>query len=495
MLRSTIGHCPWFLTLSNQAPACLRAFQALPAADESQVLGPCGAEPLSETFATNQRYMEGLLATLRADIQHAIKGGGPQAVARHRDRGKMLPRERISAVLDPGSPFLELSQLAGKGLYGSEHVPAGGVVTGIGPVHGRLAAFVANDATVKGGTYYPITVKKHLRLQEIAAQCSLPCVYLVDSGGANLPRQADVFPDRDHFGRIFFNQARMSAAGIPQIAVVLGSCTAGGAYVPAMSDESVIVRGNGTIFLGGPPLVKAATGEDVTAEELGGAELHCSTSGVADHLAENEAHALSLTRSILHNVGGPVGVEGTGTTNGVGIEEPRFPTEELRGVVPADPRQPFDVRAVLARVLDGSRFHEFKARYGTTLVTGFGSLYGTTVGIVANNGGSFLYNTAFMHACAATVNIVCTNPEPPFVAVHVHRYPFLGVVPQRSSFRAAVCPTRHSSGVSTKYFWIYGGSQVRSRWYCQRWSQAGHGGGQRPGSKINFSDWRELWSW
>ncbi|KAL4516408.1 hypothetical protein Ndes2526A_g03836 [Nannochloris sp. 'desiccata'] len=287
----TTRACSATTNVANAAPA-----PAAPVDDHSQILDACGAEPYSDTFATNKERMDTLVQALREEISKLNQGGGPKAVARHRQRGKLLPRERISAVLDPGSPFLELSQLAGKGLYGEDEVPAGGIVTGIGTVHGQLTAFVANDATVKGGTYYPITVKKHLRMQEIAAKCRLPCVYLVDSGGANLPRQADVFPDRDHFGRIFFNQARMSAAGIPQIAVVLGSCTAGGAYVPAMADENIIVRLNGTIFLGGVPLVKAATGEDVTAEELGGAELHCTTSGVADHLAENEAHALSLTR-------------------------------------------------------------------------------------------------------------------------------------------------------------------------------------------------------
>lgn len=392
----TTRACSATTNVANAAPA-----PAAPVDDHSQILDACGAEPYSDTFATNKERMDTLVQALREEISKLNQGGGPKAVARHRRRGKLLPRERISAVLDPGSPFLELSQLAGKGLYGEDEVPAGGIVTGIGTVHGQLTAFVANDATVKGGTYYPITVKKHLRMQEIAAKCRLPCVYLVDSGGANLPRQADVFPDRDHFGRIFFNQARMSAAGIPQIAVVLGSCTAGGAYVPAMADENIIVRLNGTIFLGGVPLVKAATGEDVTAEELGGAELHCTTSGVADHLAENEAHALSLTRNVLANIhnttyGAPDGI--------LPYEEPRFDPSQLRGVVPADPRQPWDSRAVLARVLDGSRFHEFKARYGTTLVTGFGKVYGRTVGIVSNNGILFseaaLKGAHFVQLCA-----------------------------------------------------------------------------------------------
>jgi len=293
--------------------------------------------------------------------------------------------------------------LAGKNLYGGDEVTGGGIVTGIGVVHDRLVAVVANDATVKGGTYYPITVKKHLRLQEIAEKCSLPCIYLVDSGGANLPRQTEVFPDRDHFGRIFYNQARMSAKGIPQIAVVMGSCTAGGAYVPAMADEAVIVRGNGTIFLGGPPLVKAATGEEVDAEELGGAELHCTQSGVTDHIAEDDHHAIELTRSIVSGLGAGRALSSASAGSPV-WEEPHFPAEELRGVVPADPRQPWDVRAVLARVLDGSAFQEFKARFGTTLVTGFGSIFGQRVGIVANNGIMFseaaLKGAHFVQLCS-----------------------------------------------------------------------------------------------
>ncbi|GLI69067.1 hypothetical protein VaNZ11_013611, partial [Volvox africanus] len=324
-----------------------------------------------------------------AGLHEAIRGaGGSTAIQRHRARGKMLPRERIDALLDEGSPFLELSPLAGRGLYGHEDVPSGGIVTGIGKVHGRLVAVVANDATVKGGTYYPITVKKHLRLQEVAAQCRLPCLYLVDSGGANLPRQADVFPDRDHFGRIFYNQARMSAAGIPQVAVVLGSCTAGGAYVPAMADECVIVRGNGTIFLGGPPLVRAATGEDVTAEELGGADLHCSTSGVTDHYAQDEPHALAIARDIIANLPPAPGAITASFPGGheTSWHEPQYPPEGLRSVVPADPRRSFEVRSVLSRLLDGSRLDEFKANFGTTLVTGFGSIYGQQVGVVANNG-------------------------------------------------------------------------------------------------------------
>ncbi|KAK3254080.1 Methylcrotonoyl-CoA carboxylase beta chain, mitochondrial [Cymbomonas tetramitiformis] len=359
-----------------------------------------GIRPNSPEFAENRKVMDELVDDLNKLVSTIEQGGGAKAVERHHKRGKMLPRERINAIIDPGSPFLELSQLAGYNMYGKEDVAAGGIVTGIGRVHGREVAFAANDATVKGGTYYPITVKKHLRLQEIAKQCNLPCVYLVDSGGANLPRQADVFPDREHFGRIFYNQATMSAAGISQLAVVLGSCTAGGAYVPAMADESIIVQGNGTIFLGGPPLVRAATGEVVSAEDLGGAAVHTRVSGVADHLAVDEPHALALTRRALKHLN----VAPPPPPPVAAIEEPKFCPSELRGVVPADSRQPFDVRQILARVLDGSCFHEFKAEYGKTLVTGFGRLYGQEVGIVANNGILFtesaLKGAHFIELCA-----------------------------------------------------------------------------------------------
>lgn len=343
-----------------------------------------GLDPLSEPFQRNQDAMRNIIGQLQSLSDHIQKGGGSKAISRHHARGKLLPRERINHIIDDGSPFLELSPMAGHELYGKDAVPSGGIVTGIGRVHGQLVAFVANDATVKGGTYYPITVKKHLRLQEIAHQCKLPCMYLVDSGGANLPRQADVFPDRDHFGRIFYNQARMSAEGIPQIAVVLGSCTAGGAYVPAMADESVIVRGNGTIFLGGPPLVKAATGEEVTAEELGGAVLHCTTSGVTDHLAQDEQHAFTIARDIISTLNLPP--RKRHPLHAATWREPLYPTEQLRGVVPQDKRQTWDIRTVLAHVLDGSNFEEFKSNYGKTLVTGFGSIYGMPVGVVANNG-------------------------------------------------------------------------------------------------------------
>src|SRR5262245_46797880 len=338
--------------------------------------------PGSKEFQANARAMTALVADLRAKVERAASGGEEAARAKHVARGKLLPRERLRLLLDPGSPFLELSQLAAIGMYGDE-APGAGVVTGVGRISGRECVVVVNDATVKGGTYYPMTVKKHLRAQEIALQNRLPCVYLVDSGGAFLPEQDDVLPDREHFGRIFANQARMSAAGIPQVAVVMGSCTAGGAYVPAMSDECVIVKGHGTIFLGGPPLVKAATGEIVTAEELGGADVHTRTSGVADHQAKDDLHALEIARSILLNLnrkprGSYVDMREP--------EEPAFDPEEIYGLVPPDGKKPYDVREVLARVVDGSRFHEFKPLYGTTLVTGFAHVHGIPVGIVANNG-------------------------------------------------------------------------------------------------------------
>ncbi|MCZ6604492.1 MAG: methylcrotonoyl-CoA carboxylase [Alphaproteobacteria bacterium] len=309
------------------------------------------------------------------------KGGGAKAAKRHVARGKMLPRDRLDLLLDPGAPFLEFSQLAGHGLY-DERVPAGGIITGLGRIEGRVCVVVVNDATVKGGSYYPITVKKHLRAQAIAQSLLAPCLYLVDSGGAYLPAQDEVFPDRDHFGRIFYNQARMSAAGIPQIAAVMGSCTAGGAYVPAMSDEAVIVKGQGTIFLGGPPLVKAATGEEVTAEELGGGDLHTRISGVADHLARDDAHAIAILRRIVANLKPP----GPPPADAQPPEPPLYPAEELYGIVPADAKKTYDVREIIARLVDASRFDEFKALYGTTLVTGFARLCGMRVGIIANNG-------------------------------------------------------------------------------------------------------------
>jgi len=337
--------------------------------------------PKSEEFRRNAELMARLVADLREQVARIEQGGGEVARARHVARGKLLPRERIRTLLDPGSPFLELSQLAAHGVY-NEDVPAAGIITGIGRISGQECMLVVNDATVKGGTYYPLTVKKHLRAQEIAQQNRLPCVYLVDSGGANLPNQDEVFPDRDHFGRIFFNQANMSAQGIPQIAAVMGSCTAGGAYVPAMADESVIVKEQGTIFLGGPPLVKAATGEVVSAEELGGADVHAKISGVADHYALNDAHALGIVRRLVANLNRRKQVT-------LALREPRPPlydAAELHGVVPSDVRKPYDVREVIARIVDGSELDEFKALYGTTLVCGFAHIFGYPVGIVANNG-------------------------------------------------------------------------------------------------------------
>jgi acetyl-CoA carboxylase carboxyltransferase component len=326
--------------------------------------------------------MADLVEQLQANLRVVREGGGRVAVRRHRSRGKMTARERVHRLLDPGTGFLELSPLAAHDMYGSE-APSAGMVAGVGSVCGREVVIVANDATVKGGTYYPMTVKKHLRAQEVAEQNHLPCIYLVDSGGAFLPMQADVFPDREHFGRIFYNQARMSAKGIPQVAAVMGSCTAGGAYVPAMSDETVIVEGTGTIFLGGPPLVKAATGEQVTAEELGGAEVHTAISGVADHFAENDAEALSIVRSIVASIGRP---ERHLPWELTPPEPPLYDPDGLYGVVPHDPRRSYDVREIIARVVDGSRFHEFKSTYGATLVCGFARIMGYPVGVLANNG-------------------------------------------------------------------------------------------------------------
>ncbi|WP_406089220.1 carboxyl transferase domain-containing protein [Kitasatospora purpeofusca] len=339
------------------------------------------ADPGSEAFRANTDAHRALVAELREKLGTAALGGGAKARARHTARGKLLPRDRVDTLLDPASPFLELAPLAADGMYDGA-APAAGVIAGIGRVAGREVVVVANDATVKGGTYYPMTVKKHLRAQEVALENRLPCVYLVDSGGAFLPMQDEVFPDRDHFGRIFYNQARLSAAGIPQIAAVLGSCTAGGAYVPAMSDQAVIVRNQGTIFLGGPPLVKAATGEVVTAEELGGGDLHSRTSGVTDHLAEDDAHALSIVRTIVAGLG-PRAARPWPLAP---AEPPAVDPAGLYGAVPVDPRTPYDVREVIARLVDGSRFAEFKAEYGATLVTGFARIHGHPVGIVANNG-------------------------------------------------------------------------------------------------------------
>ena len=335
----------------------------------------------SETYRTNLAAHEAMIAEVRTAAQAAAEGGGARARERHLSRGKMLPRDRVAGLLDPGSPFLEVGALAAHGMYDGV-APAAGAVAGIGRVHGRDVMVVCNDATVKGGTYYPMTVKKHLRAQEIAEECNLPCVYLVDSGGANLPNQDEVFPDRDHFGRIFYNQARMSAKGIPQVAVVMGSCTAGGAYVPAMSDVTIIVKEQGTIFLAGPPLVKAATGEVVSAEDLGGGDVHTRLSGVADYLAEDDAHALALARQAL----GSLNRRLPETVDWASPEAPAYDPAEILGVVPGDLRTPYDIREVIARVVDGSRFDEFKPRFGETLVTGFAHVEGCPVGIVANNG-------------------------------------------------------------------------------------------------------------
>ncbi|AJW44012.1 MULTISPECIES: carboxyl transferase domain-containing protein [Ralstonia] len=360
--------------------------------------------PRAEDFKTNADAMRALVADLRDKVARIAQGGGEEARAKHLARGKLLPRDRVQQLLDPGTPFLELSQLAAYGMY-DDAAPGAGIITGIGRISGQECVIVCNDATVKGGTYYPMTVKKHLRAQEIAEQNHLPCIYLVDSGGANLPNQDDVFPDRDHFGRIFYNQANLSAKGIPQIAVVMGSCTAGGAYVPAMSDESIIVKEQGTIFLAGPPLVKAATGEVVSAEDLGGADVHTRLSGVADYFANNDSHALAQARSIVAHLNRrkPEQVQVHTPI------EPRYPAEELYGVIPTDTRKPFDVREVIARIVDDSAFDEFKARYGTTLVCGFARIWGYPVGIIANNG--ILFSEAALKG-AHFIELCCQRKIP-----------------------------------------------------------------------------------
>ncbi len=352
----------------------------------------------SAEFKANFNTMSAIVENWRAKVEVAKMGGGAEASAKHKARGKLTPRERVQGILDTGTTFLEFSQLAAHGLYDNQ-APAAGLITGIGVIHGTECVIVANDATVKGGTYFPMTVKKHLRAQEIAMENGLPCIYLVDSGGAYLPLQSEVFPDRDHFGRIFYNQARMSAAGIPQISVVMGSCTAGGAYVPAMSDENVIVKDTGTIFLGGPPLVKAATGEEVSAQDLGGARVHSEISGVTDHMAENDEHAIEITRNIVAHLNHQKKVQ----MKLAPIEEPLFDSKEIYGIIPSDSKKPFDVREVIARIVDGSRLHEFKPLYGNTLVTGFAHIFGMPVGIIANNGVLFsesaLKATHFMELC------------------------------------------------------------------------------------------------
>uniref|UniRef100_UPI002626A4CF carboxyl transferase domain-containing protein n=1 Tax=Phenylobacterium sp. TaxID=1871053 RepID=UPI002626A4CF len=361
-------------------------------------------DPRSEAFRANAKLNRELAAELRGRAAEAALGGPKASRERHVGRGKLLPRDRVMRLLDPGSPFLEVGQLAANGMYDDE-APGAGIITGVGRIAGREAMIVANDATVKGGAYYPVTVKKHLRAQEIAIQNRLPCVYLVDSGGANLPHQAEVFPDREHFGRIFYNQARMSAEGISQIACVMGSCTAGGAYVPAMSDETIIVRGQGTIFLGGPPLVKAATGEVISAEELGGAETHGRRSGVVDHVAEDDEHALSIARSIMGALNTVKRVE-------LDLAEPRPPAydpEELYGVIPPDVRAPYEVREVIARIVDASEFHEFKPLYGATLVTGFARIWGYPVAILANSG--VLFSESALKA-AHFIELACQRKIP-----------------------------------------------------------------------------------
>jgi 3-methylcrotonyl-CoA carboxylase beta subunit len=338
--------------------------------------------PRSQEFVENTEHMQALVDDLQGLVEAIKQGGGERNQERHKSRRKLLPRDRIDALLDPGSPFLEFSQLAAHDMYGRDNIPAAGIITGIGRVNGQECVIVVNDATVKGGTYYPVSVKKHLRAQEIAQENHLPCIYLVDSGGANLPNQDEVFPDKHHFGRIFFNQANMSAQNIPQIAVVMGSCTAGGAYVPAMADESIIVKNQGTIFLAGPPLVKMATGEVVSAEELGGGDIHSRTSGVTDHYANNDHHALQLARRAVNRLNRVT----PATVDMAEPVEPLYPASDLLGIVPKNVRKPYDVREVIARVVDGSDFDEFKALFGTTLVCGFARLYGIPIGIVANNG-------------------------------------------------------------------------------------------------------------
>ncbi|KAJ7946060.1 methylcrotonoyl-CoA carboxylase beta chain, mitochondrial [Quillaja saponaria] len=367
-----------------------------------------GVDRNSEAFGRNSTTMEGLISELQSQVYKVLGGGGAEAVKRNMSRNKLLPRQRIDRLIDPGASFLELSQLAGHELY-EEPLPSAGIITGIGPVHGRLCMFVANDPTVKGGTYYPVTVKKHLRAQEIAAQCKLPCIYLVDSGGAYLPKQAEVFPDKENFGRIFYNQAVMSAEGIPQVALVLGSCTAGGAYIPAMADESVMVKGNGTIFLAGPPLVKAATGEEVSAEDLGGATVHCKTSGVSDYFAQDELHGLALGRNIVKNLH-MAGKNGLHTMNHE-YREPLYDAKELLSIAPTDFKQQFDIRSVIARIVDGSEFDEFKKLYGTTLVTGFARILGQPVGIIGNNG--ILFNESALKGSHFIE--ICTQRNIPLV--------------------------------------------------------------------------------
>ena len=400
-------------------------------------------DPDDAASSANAEALGALVDDLRSELAAARLGGPEASRDRHTSRGKLLPRQRVDRLLDPGAPFLELSPMAAHGMYGGE-VPGAGLITGVGPVSGRLCVIVANDATVKGGTYHPMTVKKHLRAQEVALDNRLPCIYLVDSGGAFLPAQDEVFPDRDHFGRIFYNQARMSALGIPQVAAVMGSCTAGGAYVPAMSDEAVIVRDQGTIFLGGPPLVKAATGEIVTAEELGGGLLHATVSGVVDHLADDDDHALEIVRSILATT--PRRPEAPWEI--LATEPPALDADELYRVVPADPRTPYDVREVIGRVVDGSRFSEFKAGYGDTLVTGFAHVWGHPVG----------------HR-------------------RQQRRAVLGVGGEGRPLHRAVRPAPHPAAVPPEHHRVHGRPGVRGGWHRQARRQDGHGRRLRPGAR------------
>ena len=401
--------------------------------------------PRSAEFLANAARMKALVADLREKVGRVTLGGDEASRQRHVSRGKLLPRERVRSLLDPGSPFLEVGQLAAFGMYGDE-APGAGIITGIGRISGRECAIVANDATVKGGTYFPMTVKKHLRMQEIAAQNRLPCIYLVDSGGANLPNQDEVFPDREHFGRIFYNQANLSAAGIPQLACVMGSCTAGGAYVPAMSDESIIVKGQGTIFLGGPPIVKAATGEIVSAEDLGGAEVHTRISGVSDHYALNDAHALAILRKIVANLNFNKKINLKIQTP----REPIYPAEEIYGVIPAEARKPYDVREIIARIVDGSELDEFKANYGTTLVTGFAHLHGYPVAILANNG--VLFSESSLKA-THFIELACQRGIPLLFLQNITGYMV--------------------------------GQEIRGRRHRQGRRQDGHRGGHREGAEIH----------
>ena len=411
------------------------------------------AMPSSEGFKQNREAHLAALAEVSAAAEVARFGGGEASRARHESRGKMLPRRRVANLLDPGSPFLEIGATAAHGLYDGA-APCAGVVAGIGRVEGQEVMVVCNDATVKGGTYYPMTVKKHLRAQEIAEENNLPCIYLVDSGGANLPNQDEVFPDRDHFGRIFYNQARMSAKGIAQIAVVMGSCTAGGAYVPAMSDVTIIVKDQGTIFLAGPPLVKAATGEVVSTEDLGGGDVHTRLSGVADYLAEDDAHALALARRAVSHLNR----HKPQTVDWQSPEDPAYDPEEILGVVPSDLRTPYDIREVIARLVDGSRFDEFKARYGETLVTGFAHVKGCPVGIIANNG--VLFSEAAQKG---------------------------------RTFCGALLATKNTTCVSAEHHWLYGGAQIRKRGHRPSRRQDGNRGGLDQCAQNHHAGGRLFW--